>query len=216
MPDDSPSPGLGPITDIVRGPDGWVHMRAFPWDISVKVTDVDGIPEITSLRLEPAPPAWALGLGGPGIRDRVDAADAVVSSDRLRRLPLRLIANIAAQAQMATQDTVDEVAAEVMAVLEADRVDWPQGRRRPDEHYQEVADAYRSALAKRQPPVKTIQDRWVVGRAMASRYVAEARKRGYLDYPSRAGVAGTGSAESPVKKNPAPNQARKRTTKKGQ
>jgi len=209
---------LGQLSDrdYVTGypdPDGWVSLalHGFPWDIAVKVTEVDGIPELTALRLEPR----TAHFGYPdadGTRvpiGAVDATDAVVTSERLRSLPLRLIANVAAAVLAGGEPE------KIAAVFESERVNWPQGRPRPDEHYKEVANVYRAALAWRQPPVKAIEERWVVGRAMASRYVAEARKRGYLDYPSRPGVAGTGSAESPVKKKTAPKKARKRTTKRG-
>jgi hypothetical protein len=175
----------------------------------VKTTKVEGVPEITSLQLVPSlSQVWEV-THEDGTRevviDGVAAEDAVITSARLRELPLAQIGAVAAE--VVADNLLDAYA--TAAIREV----WPQGRQRPDEHYQRVADEYRAALARRDPPVEAIRERWEVGRAMASRYVAEARQRGYLDYPSRVGVAGIGSAKSPVKKKAAPKKARQRTKK---
>jgi hypothetical protein len=172
--------------------DGWsrVLLPDNPWwAIAVRVTEVDGVPQLTSLRIEPA---------------NVDRAVAVISHERLRRLPLGVLATAAAGFK-------DGDVEQLGAAFEAQHLEWPQGRRRPDSHYRDVAEVYLAALKKRQPPVKAVQDRWLVGRAMASRYVARARELGYLGAaPTRPGVAGVQNVKT-EKKTP----ARKSASKKG-
>lgn len=175
--------------------DGWVEpirVDALLWDISVKVSEVDGVPQITGLKLEPrATMPWTAPDGTK--MTTVLPESAVVTSERLRHLPLRFLARTAAEVSggAATQESLQ-------AIFDAERPEKrQQGRERPDAHYEEVATVYTNALRAGRPPTKAVGERWGVERAMASRYVAEARKRGLLGYPTRQGVAGTTSDTSP-------------------
>jgi hypothetical protein len=185
-----------PWVEVPKGltDDGWAAMRvgSLPWDVFVKLTYVDGAPQITSLCLEPrGTKPWTAKDGTQ--MSTMPPQDAVVTVERLRKLPLRLMAQLAAE--VFGGDASDE---SLQAVFDAHRVEWPQGRQRPPEHYEAVARVYEASLNAGRPPVKAVAEHWVVGRAMASRYVKEARVRGLLGYPARPGVAGTGQQKSPI------------------
>lgn len=168
-----------------------MHIDSLPWDIFVKLSTVDGVPQITSLLLEPCTTKPWTAKDGTKMTT-VPPETAVVTVERLRKLPLRLAARLAAEVFVgeATEESLQEV-------FDANRVKWPQGRQRPDSHYEEVAAVYTNALRNGRSPTKAVGERFGVERAMASRYVAEARKRGLLGYPARQGVAGTSSDISP-------------------
>jgi hypothetical protein len=142
-----------------------VLLSDFPWHIEARTHEVDGVPQLTGLRIEWFPMT----------------ADAVITSDRLRRLPLRELVETAAGIQAGNLGR----AAAAMRNSEI----WPQGRARPDEHFAEVAAIYREAIQNRRPPLNDIRARWTVSRAMASKYVKRARELGYLG-PAKTGVAG--------------------------
>ena len=151
----------------------------------MRVTEVDGVPELTSLRIELGKELRFQDESGHLVHVAAvePSADTIITTDRLRRLPLALLARQAAAIAAGDED-------EAVRGHDATRDSWPQGRRRPDSHYEEVAEVYRRALRAKLPPTKAVQDRWKVGRAMASKYVKEARERGLLGDPSRPGVAG--------------------------
>ncbi|GEM_PF-6993752 len=56
----------------------------------------------------------------------------------------------------------------------------PKRRRLDDDHFRHVADAYRGAVANGLPPAKTLADESAVPQGTVSRWIAEARRRGYL------------------------------------
>lgn len=65
-----------------------------------------------------------------------------------------------------------------------------RGKKLSDAHLQEVAEVYREALSLRKPPTKAVMQHFFTARANAGRWVAEARKRGFLgkaEAPRRAG-----------------------------
>jgi hypothetical protein len=158
---------------------GWVSVTRpeLPWRVQMKVASVDGRPQITGLRLEPRP-------------DRPEA-DAVITSERLRSLPLRQLREAALAALRF------DLRALARQLRRVERV----GRRWPEEHYRLVADLYRAAIDSGQPPLPVIMKHWSVSRPAASKYVREARRRGFLGYPDRPGVAGAENPESPIAKN---------------
>ena len=53
----------------------------------------------------------------------------------------------------------------------------------------EVADVYRSAHARREPPTKAVMGEWHVSRSTASRWIKRARNAGHLG-PARPRMAG--------------------------
>jgi hypothetical protein len=179
---------------------GWATMafETLPWDISVKLTEVDGIPQITSLRLEPR----TLDVNIP-------AADAVVTSDRVRRLPLQQLGRLGAEVLRgkASAESLD-------AIFTAESVQRPQIREHPPEHYEEVARVYLAALEAKVRPTGAVAERWGVGRSMASRYVATARERGLLDDPPGPGVAGVSQKVIPIQKEKAPTKKKRAATEK--
>lgn len=58
-----------------------------------------------------------------------------------------------------------------------------------DEVLREVADVYRAAHARHQPPTKAVMQEWHVERSTASRWIRRARDAGYLG-PARPRAAG--------------------------
>jgi hypothetical protein len=155
-----------------------VSLSEFPWDIRVRVENIDGVPHLTGLHLDwEGPIAAQRGRPWPA-----PPAAAIVTSDRLRRLPLRTLVDLAAAVEAGNIDTA-------VTALNKHADTWPQGRARPDEHFEEVAAVYRAAIQNRRPPLKDIQTRWKISRAMASKYVRRARQLGYLG-AAKTGVAG--------------------------
>ncbi|MDQ6617395.1 MAG: hypothetical protein M3083_22270 [Actinomycetota bacterium] len=166
------------------GPEGWwtVWLDDQPWRIDVCVERVDGVPQLTGLRLarEPEP--------GGGI---AEPADAVITAERLRKLPLRALR---ADALAYLDGQTDRVGQELFKRFD----ERPPGGAWPDDHYREVAAEYLRAVQRGLAPLVAIGERWHVGRAMASKYVKRARELKYLGYPARRGVAGTSEPISPV------------------
>jgi hypothetical protein len=160
-----------------------VGFRDLPWGIYVRVAEVGGVPQLVSLRIE---------AGVTVSEDREHLVyegndDPTITADLLRRLPLRQLRDAA----------VREAYNPGSDWLEPFKVKRVPGQAWLDEHYQEVANVYLSAGAA---PLKTIAERWGVSRQAASKWVAEARRRKYLKYPSRPGVAGASRTRSPVKR----------------
>jgi hypothetical protein len=183
------SPEFRPEGFALAYPDGYVGVpfRDKPWEISVKVAEVGGVPQIVALRIEAI--VWGVSedkehveyfYGGSG-------GDPTITADVLRRLPLRHLREVAVR-QVYQPDS---------DWLEPFKVQRVPGQAWPDEHYQEVAKVYTSAGAA---PLKAISERWGVSRPTASKWVAEARRRKFLKYPSRPGVAGASRARSPIKR----------------
>jgi hypothetical protein len=56
-----------------------------------------------------------------------------------------------------------------------------RGKKLPDDHLRRVADAYRSALLRSEPPTKAVASALHASRSTAGRWVEEARRRGILD-----------------------------------
>lgn len=171
-------------------PDGWANAAlrvpgsrepAF-WGVSVRVETVDGRPEITGLRIEQA-------------SDRV----AVVTADRLRRLPLRMLREVASVISEGARSTDGRASADAVSdAYLGTRIERAPGEPWPRAHYEFIAQAYRHAVQRGLPPLLEIQRMWGVSRAMASKYVAKARELGLLGYPARPGVAGADATTSPI------------------
>ena len=141
--------------------DGWaaMHIDALPWDIFVRLTEVDGAPQITSLLLEPrSTRPWKAKDGTE--MTTIPPEGATVTTERLRKLPLRLMTRLAAEvfAGDASEKSLE-------GVFHSAGVQWPQGRQRPPEHYEAVARVYEAALSAGKPPVKAVAEEWRVGRA---------------------------------------------------
>lgn len=159
---------------------GWhaVDVPEFPWVISVKLGTVGTREMVVGLKLEPR--------YVPGVK----VADYEVTARALRNLPL---GRIKALVDDARSGDLSKLARSLK------RIDRKPGEPWPEEHYLQVAAVYMAAEAAGEPPVKAVMREWIVSRASASVYVAEARKRGYLGYPSRPGVSGSSESESPIK-----------------
>jgi hypothetical protein len=182
---------------------GW-YAFGFPglgW-VEVAMAKVDGLPEIVALRMDVRPMwveeselyvfdmtpeeqrQWAIDNAPPG-----SASASVITAELLRSLPLAEM-RAAAAARMAGDDALDAFG----------KVARERGKAWPDDHYRRVAEVYRSAVERREPPLKAIQERWQVSRPAAAKYVKGARQRGFLGWPERAGIAGYEATDSPFAK----------------
>lgn len=170
----SQSPWANPNV-IRRTRDGWLTVGYLVegFDVRVRVAVVRGTHEIVELQI-----CSQKQLGAP------DALTAI-TSDRLRRLPLRQLK----EAWLTENASPLEVAARP-------RPRGPQPL--SDEHFREVARVYQEHVGG--APLKAIMATWGVKRAAASKYVAMARARGFLGWPERIGVGGISAQESPFEK----------------
>jgi hypothetical protein len=185
---------------MVESDGGWYGF-AFPglgW-VEVAVAEIDGLTEIVGLRMDVKPKfmgeaerhvldmpdqqqrQWAIDTAPPG-----RAPEAVITAERLRTLPLaELRAAVAARV----------VGGDAFGAFE--KVARERGKALPDEHFRQVATIYESAVKRREPPLKAIQEYWHVSRPAAAKYVKRARELGFLGWPERVGVAGYDAPRSP-------------------
>ena len=138
----------------------------------------------------------------------VPAPGEVVSGDVLRRLPVgRLLAEAVAAAAFSVEDrgwTIEREGAErvgqAIDLAPTERAAlyerYVRGARRPrrgspltDSNLRQVADLYRAALDRGDPPTQTVADAMHVARSTAARWVAAARERELLG-PALRGRAG--------------------------
>jgi hypothetical protein len=190
-----------------------------PQRIYVAVAEVDGVPRLVGLRIEPEQTefvsdsqrkAYQLFSGWRQITEFVKSvertdADPTVTSDLLRRLPLRQMQETAALRFQSIFNS-DMTTADVMKPFDRERT---PGQPWPDEHYQRVAEVYRSATSA---PAKAICNRWNVSKPTAAKWIRKARELGHLGWPARPGVAGFGASESPIRKRPSPGRPAKKGT----
>ena len=168
---------------------GWVvvPIGELPHEVQAFVADVDGVPQLIGLRIEPHA-AW---LASDELRRRPSilagslgkGVDPTITADLMRRLPLRLLRDSAAQV-----GAPEEI--HPLAINRRPTDPWP------DEHFNLVADTYRAATSA---PLRAIQAKWSVSRPTASNWVRTARERGLLGWPSRRGVAGASATKTPFK-----------------
>lgn len=189
---------LGSATAIQRTRRGgsvafWEHKP--PLTVDIEVRTVNGLPQVVGLAIRTS--AWrylaegALRRGLTTEQERIirdyaamqaldDPEPVVITSNLLRALPLREMRDAILALHRGDDDALD-------ALSKARRV----GRERKQrEHYEEVADVYRSALAKGRPPLKAVVDRFGVKRSTASKYIGEARRLKLLGKPARRGLPG--------------------------
>lgn len=180
-----------------------------PVIVEVRVADVRGVPQVVELsirgtRTRAVPEIDRRGLTPEqadaaerlvaAVRKMVDEADLdpdppVITAELLRRLPLRQLR----EAVLAHRRGSDP-----MNALHEPR---KAGRGpKPVEHFEEVADLYRSAVADGSSPLLAIARRFGVGREAAKKYVRGARDRGLLGYPARPGQPGFTEAISPIRR----------------
>lgn len=187
-----------PPTAMIITDDGWIGFHMPPGYVYVALAKIEGVWEIVGLRVDVASGDFNAPLSQdlrshlvermPAKRRRA----AVVTADRLRGLPLRALRAAAAS----------YLAGESENWIHAyEAVERQQGKALSDQHYAQVADVYRDAVERSEPPLKAVMARWHVSRAGASKYVARARELKLLGYPSRPGIAGAEAKRSPIKRD---------------
>lgn len=125
------------------------------------------------------------------------ASGSEVTGETLRRIPLARLSGVvvATAAWKVTGPTTMQT-----GTTRSERVEFYQGyardARRPrqgspltDTHLRQVADRYRAAYERGDPPTQTVADEMHVARSTAARWVARARERELLGpaMPGRAG-----------------------------
>lgn len=144
-------------------------------------TDASGVPRCTALALH------ELEGGEP------------ITGGTLRRIPVQALmrealAHVAGQVQ-ALPDGGGTRADFGGRPADFER-DTQQRRRRTsitDDHLHHVADVYKAALGRREPPTQAVADEMYAARSTAARWVAKARAKDYLG-PAVPGRAGERSA----------------------
>lgn len=123
--------------------------------------------------------------------------DSEITGDTLRRIPVGrwLGVLMAAAAWKVTGPTTMQTGmprSERAAFYERYAQGARQGRQGTpvgDDHLRQVAELYRAALDRKDPPTQTIADEMHAARSTAARWVAKARERGILG-PALPGQAG--------------------------
>ncbi len=149
-----------------------------PHVYKVRTALVDGRPQVLGLCVEPATNSDGT------LRDERTVADVVITRETLRGIPVARIA--AAAIKMRGGDLLG-------ALREAATPPEPVGRRgHTDEHYQQVAEVVRQALAADVPVRKAVKQRWIVSVHTADKWLKQAKQRGYLtgDLRRRGGHGG--------------------------
>lgn len=172
-----------------KGEDGWVtvifgHPKL---QVSVKIAEVDGLPQVEGLRVEPLIETMVRGrtafsfLGVPG----PDPKPVAITSRLLRALPLRAVRE-AALRQPPISATLGPVGPPSQG---------PQPV--PVAKLEQVAAIYRDAVDHDRDPNPAIQVALGVKRATAAKYVRLARERKLMGWPTCDGKPGYAAAESP-------------------
>ncbi|APE33180.1 hypothetical protein BOX37_03480 [Nocardia mangyaensis] len=137
-----------------------------PWVYAVHGRLVGGNPMITQLTITPRDP------GNP----------QPINQTNLRKMPFSLVFDrvkrtLRAEGTLRVSQLRGDMRTQIAKI----------GRSRSGEHYIQVAWTYLEAEAAGRPPRQAIAEHWDVSPVTASRWLSEARKRGYLE-PYSAGV----------------------------
>jgi hypothetical protein len=172
-----------------KGDDGWVTVIfGHPeLQVLVKIAEVDGLPQVEALRVEPLIETMVrgrtafsfLGLPGP------DPKRVAITSRLLRALPLGAVRE-AALLQPPVSATLGPVGPPSQG---------PQPV--PLAKLEQVAAIYRDAVDHgSRKPLSAIGEALRVKRSTAAKYVRLARERGLMGWPARGGGAGYSEPES--------------------
>lgn len=159
-----------------------------PLQVLVKIAEVDGLPQVEALRVEPQIETMVRGktafsfLGVPG----PDPKPVAITSRLLRALPLGAVRE-KALGQTALSVTLGPIGPPSQG---------PQPV--PLAKLEQVAAIYRDAVDHgSRKPLSAIGDALGVKRSTAAKYVRLARERGLMGWPSRDGKPGYSEPESP-------------------
>jgi hypothetical protein len=210
--------GSGFNVETKRGPGGFVpfgdHLipenftaRVVPDDASLPLCELD----FTVRRGEPKPVVV-------GLRCHWRGFDAPINGEALRRLPIdalrrqathQVAFRVVPDPEGGAPQLVPAVPPEDLALTDDQRAaverqfreTYAQQTRAPrrrgplrDEDLRHVAQVYRAAIARGQPPTRSVAEDCGVARSTAGRWVAEARRRGVLG-PAKARQPGEVSDE---------------------
>jgi uncharacterized protein DUF6214 len=183
---------IGEVTTVRYGDSGWVpagDRYVLPRSFTAMISESADYPDLAlDLAVD------VDNFARTSCRElRVRAlADAAVTPETLRRLRLPELLRIAARAAMEKVERDDSGALRQAPMTAADAREFYElfrGARKPrqgtpmtDDELRRIAELYRAAQARGFPPVKAITEAPPKpSRATASRWVAEARRRGFLE-----------------------------------
>jgi hypothetical protein len=177
----------GPGLASAKGDDGWVTVRYYRVGLLVwaKIAEVDGLPQVEALRIEPLAPTSIQGSIAFSFWQPPLLKSVPITTRLLRALPLGAVRDAAlSQAPMSvTLGPIDPPSQGPQPV--------------PLTKLEQVSAVYREAVERGQNPSPAIQAALGVKPATATKYVRLARERGLLGWPKRRGLPGHSEAESP-------------------
>lgn len=189
---DSEPAKWGTTQAIYDGGDGWSVLRfAQPGlQVAVRLTRVDGLPEIAALRVEPMTDISRLGDASEitFAYPPCGHQEVPISKALLKALPLREIREAALHHQRLPNSVTPDP---VLSPL-------PRGPQPvAEERLRIAAAAYRAAVDGGRPPIPSIQTALGIHRSTALKYVRLARDHHLLGWSTRAGKPGYRAARSP-------------------
>lgn len=150
--------------------DGWVELAMPGWEshcVQVRAYIVDGVPRILGVRLLPRED------------ETVTNDDRVLTSSRLRSLPVKELAQVAVRAGRLDLFEATQQLAEIS------KRETPEKDPRARSTTQQVADVWQLARHQGDAPRTVVCRELHMSPRTADRYIAEARRKGLLP-PSRA------------------------------
>lgn len=155
---------------------------AMPSPLIVKVEDFHGY----DLELVLVPHAGRIAAESVKVKQR--RGGPPVTSEAIRSVPVARLVREAAPALLSIEQT-DSGAAAGVPNTSPDRIALLRAAGPVDETLRLVAHAYRVGLATGATPTKAVEETFNVSRATASRWISNARARGFLG-PAEVGKAG--------------------------
>jgi hypothetical protein len=181
-------------------PTWWTDPTGAEWEITVYWADVDGHAAVVGLDIH----AWSGEFGEdlePAASGNLEPAVGedqklpTLSAALLRQLPFRRVVDQSWQESRAFEEVLANIEPNPVQTLLALRANLPE-RQRPRgkrgssaAHLALVANIYREARARRDPPTRTVAETLNISHSTAAKRVAAARRAGLLE-PTRKGSTG--------------------------
>lgn len=172
----------------------WPDPKTGPWLVQLRFRFIDGRPECVGIEI-----TSSVEHDESLNRMFPDLVPTRLTATGVREVPF---GELVARERQRTAESLREGAAdplnfpqesELMQRFAAEWAEGSKGRGRPREygpdHWAEVANEYRRALAESDAPTKAVAQRWNVTKSAAAKWVARTRSMGLLP-PARKGYPG--------------------------
>lgn len=172
---------------------GWRDASGRLWKVEIEVTYDGSALRCTGLSITPK---LRPGQLGPALTK--DVLRQLPLNEMARALGWHLVSSFRKQAVRRRRTVLQPDGSKRRILLEgetllgqlASRLEGIVPRVPQSPRYREVAQIYRAAVDKDQPPTKAVQDHFGVSRGLAATWVHRARKAGYLGQAVEPGKAG--------------------------